>query len=65
MPLTQEQAILLQGMLDEINDDHLKGWDRRFITDQRQRWEEHGASIGLSPKQWQQIRRIHQNATGG
>jgi hypothetical protein len=63
--LTQDEAKLLSAMFDEINDDQLKGWDYSFIKDQRERYEEYGATLRLSPKQWSQIRRIHQNQTGG
>lgn len=66
MSLTMDQEDRLQGLLNDINGyrSKLSGWDLTFFDDQLKRFEEHGATISLSPKQWAQLERIHGKVTG-
>lgn len=38
--------------------EELNGWEQGFITDQEKRYEEYGAEIRLSPKQWEALHKI-------
>lgn len=60
MPLTEDQCSYLTKVLDacEVQHDKITKWETDFISDQRARWEEHGANIRLSDKQWTVIGKI-------
>lgn len=60
MSLTDNEQEYLQLVLDAYQEDRKKcsEWERGFMDDQVKRWEEHGADIRMSPKQWQIIGRV-------
>lgn len=58
MTLSLQQEELLNGYLNEIYEFDLKGWNKRFIKDLRDRYEEDGSEIFLTPKQWYHVERI-------
>lgn len=59
MTLTFDEVARLDEMLAVINEDKLQGWDLRFIRDFRMRYDNEGADIHVTPKQWIQLERIH------
>ena len=54
---TDEEATLAE-ILNTINDDTLRGWDKGFITGIREEYEDNGSEIFISGKMWVQLRRI-------
>lgn len=52
MPLSADEVEWLQGLLDVTEDAGLVGFEETFMADQRKRFQEYGAEIRLSPKQW-------------
>lgn len=45
-------------LLDQIDDRSLDAWQKEFITGLRERYEEYGERVKLSPKQWEKLREI-------
>ena len=60
MALTDRETEFLERLLQECeeNASRLSPWERGFMDDQRKRFEEHGAAMSLSPKQWNIIKRV-------
>tara|TARA_B100000700_G_scaffold331737_1_gene467774 strand:+ start:7384 stop:7584 length:201 start_codon:yes stop_codon:yes gene_type:complete len=54
MSITDDEDVKLQEILQDCNDnfEKLNGWEQGFISDNQQRYEEYGAGIRLSAKQW-------------
>ena len=65
MNLTLEQEEKLQFTLDTIAEHRavLNDWERGFFDDQVKRFEEHGAKMFLSPKQWAVLNKMYEKAT--
>lgn len=60
MSLTNDEVAKLEFILqasDDIRRD-LSNWERTFLDDQQKRYDEHGANIRLSEKQWAALDRI-------
>lgn len=60
MSLTEDQVEWLERLFSRADDGlkYLSAWQREFLKDQQDRWEEHGAEMWLSPKQIEQLRKI-------
>lgn len=66
MPLSPRETEELGDMLEAIKADTgaLNDWERQFVDDQVRRFDQYGAEIFLSPKQWKKIRDIYEVVTG-
>lgn len=65
MSLTVDQEEKLRFMLAEIGDcmDDLSSWEKNFMNDQIKRYDENGANMFLSGKQWAVLNKIHEKCT--
>lgn len=66
MSLSPGELESLTDMLQAIEPERpaLNAWERGFIDDQVKRFDQYGADIRLSPKQWSAIRKIYEKVTG-
>ncbi len=64
--LTEDQISWLQSFfsLCDTNNTKLNQWEQNFVRDQKTRYEEHGATIMLSPKQWNILNKIDAKLNG-
>jgi hypothetical protein len=62
MPLTLAEESDLQSILDESIAviDRLTAWEKGFVTDIQERYEEQGAAIIVTGKMWLHLRRIEE-----
>ena len=62
MSLTNDEVEELEQILARAGDgmDQLNDWERGFINDQQKRFDQYGADIRLSPKQWAALRKINE-----
>lgn len=67
MNLSLELDEKLAFMLSTISESRktLTEWEQGFFDDQVKRYDEHGANIHLSPKQWAVINRMYDKVTDG
>ena len=65
MNLTLDQEEKLRFMIADISDNmkELTPWEKNFMEDQIKRYDEHGAKMFLSSKQWAVIQRIYEKVT--
>lgn len=65
MSLTLEQEEKVRFTLDTIAEHRaqLNDWERGFFDDQVKRFEEFGARMTLTPKQWAILDKMYQKAT--
>lgn len=66
MALSLEQDEELSRLLEELEPvvKHMGEWDRNFTQDQLDRHAKYGSKIFMSPKQWEQLHRIHDEYVG-
>lgn len=66
MALSEDQTKWLDDffVLCDVGEDRLSQWERNFVRDQRERYEEHGAAISMSPKQWAILNKIDAKLNG-
>lgn len=65
MNLTLDQEEKLRFMIADISENlkELSNWERDFMNDQIKRYDEYGATMRLSPKQFAIIERIYEKIT--
>lgn len=65
MNLTLEQDEKLGFMLSTIGESRkdLTEWEKKFFDDMVQRYDEYGAKVFCSSKQWAQLDRIYSKVT--
>lgn len=66
MALSEEQTNWLETFFAQCdtNAAKLSQWETNFVTDQKTRYEEHGAEIRMSPKQWAVLNKIDAKING-
>ena len=59
--MTNDEAEHLEEILRAVDDirSRLGDWDKKFIEDIEKQFEDKGAQLYLSPKQWAQLERIY------
>lgn len=65
MPLTEEQEERLSLLLSELeaNRKSLSDWERGFLDDQSKRFDQYGAKVFMSPKQFAVLERMYEKVT--
>lgn len=65
MNLSLELDEKLRFMLETIGESRkdLSEWEQGFYDDQAKRYDEYGARINLSPKQWAVLNRMYDKVT--
>ena len=66
-PLTDEQNEELEQIFNAIAEhgDKLNEWERGFINDNHQRWEQYGKNNYITEKQWTTLLKIYKKVTEG
>ena len=62
MSLTNDEVARLEEIIGAVNPDKLYGWDKRFFTDISEQYDEKGAELFLTPRQWENLERLYVNA---
>lgn len=67
MAITAEQESFLSDLIERCHaeEEKLNDWEKNFMADQAKRYEEFGAGINFSPKQWEILRKIEDVLTNG
>lgn len=58
--MTQDEISFLESVI-EARADHghmISEWERKFLDDQKQRYDKYGEETRMSPKQWAVIAKI-------
>ena len=58
--MTEDELGYFTEILDKIEEDEgpLNDWEKGFMADQRERWEEYGDQTRMSDKQWAIIHKV-------
>lgn len=66
MAITEAQHNLMVDTIEmvEVNSDKLNDWEKNFMKDQAERFEEHGESMYLSSRQEACIQKIYDKLNG-
>lgn len=66
MALTEDQESWLDSFfsLCDTNNSRLSQWEQNFVRDHKERHEEHGVNMRLSPKQWGILNKIDAKLNG-
>lgn len=62
MSLDNDEVARLDEIIAAVNPDKLYGWDKKFFTNICEEYEDKGAELFLSPKQWKNLERLYANA---
>lgn len=64
--LTEDQIKWLTDFFALCDTGHgkLSTWEQNFVRDQKERYEEHGNQMRLSPKQWNVLNKIDAKLNG-
>lgn len=67
MPLSEDYIKWLEDFfaMCDTNSSKLSSWETNFVRDQKERYEEHGAAMSLSPKQRAVLTKIEDKINGG
>lgn len=65
MSLTQEEEERLHNLLQTLEGctKALSDWERNFLADQSNRYQQYGSKIFMSPKQWAVLQRMYEKVT--
>lgn len=62
MSLTNDEIARLEEIINAVQECRLFGWNKTFFDDICKQYDEKGAELFLTLKQWQNLERLYANA---